>query len=110
MARKEKVKFGKLLHNRPDLLLEFVIAENVRITHCPDCMFYSNTKNFKYEATKSNLLKVARKLILNTISIDEKRTGLDFYLIYFLIRPFDTRKQLEDVRNFVPLVALVSNI
>ena len=50
IARKEAVKYGKLIFNRPSLLLEFVIAENLRVTHCPDCMFYSNVKNLRYEA------------------------------------------------------------
>ena len=50
IARKEAVKYGKLIYNRPSLLLEFVIAENLRVTHCPDCMFYSNVKNLRYEA------------------------------------------------------------
>ena len=40
-------KYAEKFRLRQDLLLEFIINENLRIIHCPDCLFHSNVAELK---------------------------------------------------------------
>ena len=40
-------KYAKKFRFRQDLLLEFIINDNLRIIHCPDCLFHSTAEELK---------------------------------------------------------------
>ena len=40
-------KYAEKFLFRQDLLLEFIINENIRIIHCQDCLIHSNGEELK---------------------------------------------------------------
>ena len=102
VRREFSSQYAEKFSFRQDLLLEFIINENLRVIHCPDCLFHSNVAELKgsgiifeklslekskidffvffieiYHSaeevvSKSALLEISRKLVLNVISIDDK--------------------------------------
>ena len=50
-----KLKFAKL--SIADRLIFFTANPDLRVIHCPDCMFYTNSRN---PLTKEDLMEVAR--------------------------------------------------
>ena len=51
------------------LLINFLATENLRVVHCPDCMFYvRKTADFD----KSTFIQAARKLMVTDIKIENQ--------------------------------------
>ena len=66
--------YSKLLKSKKplshvDLVLFFLQNPDLRAIHCPDCMFHAEPRK---EVEKSDLVNMARKLMLNKIEIEGK--------------------------------------
>ena len=40
-------KYAQKFRFKQDLLLEFILNDDLRILHCPDCLFHSNAEEIK---------------------------------------------------------------
>ena len=68
----EKVKNLKLDFSTfpiADRLIFFTANPDLRVLHCPDCMFYTNVRN---ALTKQDLMEVARRLQVTEIRIENE--------------------------------------
>ena len=52
-----------------DRLIFFAANPDLRVLHCPDCMFYTKSRNL---LTKEDLMEVARRLQVTEIKIENQ--------------------------------------
>ena len=65
----ENLKLNFSSFSIADRLIFFAANPDLRVLHCPDCMFYTNSRN---SLTKEDLMEVARRLQVTEIKIENE--------------------------------------